>query len=169
MGRIGARKLKALVGIPDHGQRASYTCGVAALRAVLGYLSAWEGPEEDLEEMLGVDPEVGTEPERMVEVARDLGAPAKLLRGMTIEDLRQHVEAGEPVIVGYQAWRERGEGGPWRESVESGHYAVVRGFGGGKVLLKDPVLPGTTAIPVGEFEERWRTVDGERLGIVFAR
>lgn len=143
-----------LLPVPDTRQSTIYSCGAAALQAVLMYWGV-EYREDELMEMLGTDPEQGTHPESIVRVARELGFEAELREGMTLEDLSRLVGEGVPVIVDCQAWRE-GDQPPWRDTWEDGHYMVVIGIDSENVYFEDPSALGSRGfIPRDEFLERW--------------
>jgi Predicted double-glycine peptidase len=65
----------ALFSMPDTRQSTEYSCGAAALQAVLGYWGRDIG-EEDLREMLNTNAEYGTYPDDILRVAGALGLQA---------------------------------------------------------------------------------------------
>ncbi|MBI3925261.1 MAG: C39 family peptidase [Armatimonadetes bacterium] len=149
-----------LLQVPDVRQSTPYSCGAAALQAVLAYWGV-ELREDQLMERLGTDPEVGTPPDAILRVARELGLQADLREGLALEDLAAALEQGVPVIVAMQAWRD-GPGSPWAEEWDDGHYVVVIGLDAEKVVVEDPSLLGSRGfLPRAEFVERWHDVDGQ--------
>jgi uncharacterized protein len=159
-----------LLPLPDVRQGTAYSCGASALQAVLAYWGV-EIREDKLMELLGTDPEVGTPPQAILRTAQDMGLKATLQEHLTLDDLAQHLEAGLPVIVAGQAWRED-VSGTWADEWECGHYMVVIGLDHENVYFEDPSLLGSRGfIPREQFLERWHDVDGLgrkylRLGIL---
>ena len=62
--------------MPDTRQSTEYSCGAAALQAVLGYWGRDIG-EEDLMELLNTDPDSGTYPDDIIRVAHQMGLEAE--------------------------------------------------------------------------------------------
>lgn len=160
----------SLLPVPDVRQSTTWTCGAAALQAVLAYFGV-EYREGQLVELCGSNPDAGTPPEAIVRVAGAEGLLAELKENLTLEDLEAAVGRRQPVIVAIQAWREDAAR-PWSQEWDSGHYVVVIGLDAGRVYLEDPSLLGSRGyIPRDEFLERWHDVDGagrryHRMGIV---
>ncbi|MCK7482927.1 MAG: cysteine peptidase family C39 domain-containing protein [Candidatus Moduliflexus flocculans] len=91
--------------MPDVRQSTGYTCGAAALQAVLAYWGMSER-EDRLAARLRSTPEAGTHPDDIVRVAREFGLTAELREGLDLSDLESALAAGTTVIVDLQAWRE---------------------------------------------------------------
>ncbi|MGE0488135.1 MAG: C39 family peptidase [Vulcanimicrobiota bacterium] len=149
-----------LLPVPDTRQSTVYSCGAAALQAVLMYYGQ-EFIESDLMTRLGTDPENGTPPHAIVKVARELGLNAELREGMTLEDLAREVRAGVPVIIDAQAWSD--EPHPdWKNDWVDGHYMVVVGIDEQNVYFEDPSTLGSKGvIPRQEFLDRWHDVEAD--------
>lgn len=158
-----------LLPLPDVRQSTPYSCGAAALQSVLAYWGI-EIREDQLMELLGTDPEIGTPPRAIVTAAESMGLKAGLQEELSLEKLAVFMKEGIPVIVAAQAWREQSEG-DWSEEWECGHYMVVIGIDQDNVYFEDPSLLGSRGfIPRDQFLERWHDVDGKgrqylRLGI----
>jgi predicted double-glycine peptidase len=175
----GGRALTAslaprLVPVPLISQSSPWTCGPAALMAVLVYFGVYDGAESQLDAELAVTPEDGTRVRDMVAVARRFGLRADARTGLGFEDLRRELARGAVVIVALQAWAT-GQVTDWRSDWEDGHYVVVVGVGGDRVYFMDPsVRTGYAYLPRAEFVDRWhdydldrgRKVVWDRLGIV---
>ncbi|MBN1532026.1 MAG: C39 family peptidase [Spirochaetes bacterium] len=148
--------------VPDVRQSTTYSCGAAALQAVLMYWGV-EKREGDLMKMLGSSETSGTGPERIAAVAKQLGMKAAVRENLSIVDLRHSIERGVPVIVAIQAWVDPAPRGfCWRDDWEDGHYVVVTGLDERNVYVEDPSLLGTGGyIPLGEFADRWHDYSGE--------
>jgi len=94
----------ALFSMPDTRQSTEYSCGAAALQAVLGYWGRDIG-EEDMREILNTNEESGTYPDDVIRVADALGLQAEYKENMTMADLENYVAQGIPIMVDCQAWR----------------------------------------------------------------
>lgn len=149
-----------LAAVPDVRQSTGYTCGAAALQAVLAY---WGFPEREdrLVARLGSTPDAGTPPDAIVRVAREFGLSAELREGLALADLEAALAAGTTVIVDLQAWRDR-EDLPWTEIWDDGHYVVLLGMDADRLYFEDPSLLGARGtIPRAEFVDRWHDYEGE--------
>ena len=151
----------ALFIMPDTRQSTEYSCGAAALQAVLGYWGRDIG-EEDLREMLNTNEESGTYPDDIIRVAKALGLLAEYQENMTLVDLEDYVAQGIPVMVDCQAWRSVSQyNESWADTWGNGHWMVVIGIDEYNVTLEDPYLLGDRGIlSREEFEARWHNSRG---------
>ncbi|HMA54084.1 MAG TPA: cysteine peptidase family C39 domain-containing protein [Acidobacteriota bacterium] len=146
--------------IPDVRQSTNYTCGAAALQAVLSYWGTDER-EDRLAARLKSTPEAGTHPLDILRVAREFGLSAELREGLDLADLERALAGGTTVIVDLQAWRERADV-PWTETWDDGHYMVLLAMDAGNLYFEDPSLLGARGkIPRAEFVDRWHDYEGE--------
>lgn len=167
--------------VPTVRQATSYTCGAAALQAVLAYWGRYDGGETALAKRLGSDPTDGTKVAAILRVARESGLEAEAKEKMTVGDLRAAFKRGDTVIVNLQAWADwetkapplRGEA--WSARWEDGHYVVLVAVDETNAYFMDPsVLPGLAWLPLSELPHRWHDYEREgravrrfeRLGIV---
>jgi predicted double-glycine peptidase len=149
----------AFASVPDVRQSTGYTCGAAALQAVLAYWGTSER-EDRLAARLNSSPEAGTHPLEIIRVAREYGLSAELREGLSLADLESALAAGTSVIVDLQAWRERTDV-PWTETWDDGHYMVLLSFDAANLYFEDPSLLGVRGvIPRAEFVERWHDYEG---------
>lgn len=138
-----------LVRQPD-----GYTCGVAALQSVLHYYGVVVRHDQ-LAAALGADPEQGTHYQRMAAYARTSGLDVTIVTEMTLDSLRQWIDAGVPVIVALQAWGAR-PGSTYIDAWDEGHYAVVVGYDQDCFYFMDPSTLGNyTYIATAAFLARW--------------
>ena len=151
----------ALFSMPDTRQSTEYSCGAAAMQAVLGYWGRDIG-EEDVREMLNTNEESGTYPDDIIRVARALGLQAEYKENMSMNDLENYVAEGIPVIVDCQAWRSVSQyNESWTDTWYNGHWMVVIGIDDKNVTLEDPYILGDRGIMSREeFEARWHNVRG---------
>lgn len=149
----------SILPVPDVRQSTTWSCGPSALQAVMMYWGR-EILESDLMRMCHTTSD-GTSPDDVVRVAREQGFDAQLRDGLTVDDLKASVNAGVPVIVECQAWRDGADlQRPWKDIWDSGHFMVVIGVDERNVYFEDPSLLGSRGvIPRAEFEERWHDVD----------
>ncbi|HWQ19668.1 MAG TPA: C39 family peptidase [Methanotrichaceae archaeon] len=150
-----------LLQVPDVRQSTNYSCGAACFQAVMRY---WEGEdlrEGQLMELLNTTPVDATDPDDMVRVAEKMGLEAEIRENLTLDDLKNSVQEGVPVIVAAQAWKY--ENDSW-EDYENGHYMVVIGVDDRNVYLEDPSILGSRGyISRDEFVRRWHDYRDESL------
>lgn len=145
---------------PDTIQSNSYSCGVGAVQAVLQYYGHW-GYQDKYAKEMGTSPEEGTNPASMIACLRKRGLDARLVEGLTVEDLRRYVDEGVPVIVDFQAWNGAADH-DYSKEWEDGHYGIVVGYEGDLLLIEDPSLLGTLGtLRADELERRWRDYENE--------
>jgi len=150
---------RPFAGVPDVRQSTGYTCGAAALQAVLAYWGTSER-EDRLAARLHSTPEAGTHPLDILRVAREFGLTVDLREGLGLADLERGLADGDSVIVDLQAWRERTDV-PWSETWDDGHYMVLLGLDAVNLYFEDPSLLGARGvIPRAEFVERWHDYEG---------
>ena len=152
--------------VPLFHQATGYSCGAAAMQAILYYWQAYDGQESDLYKVLGTTPAEGTPPEKLVAGARSFGLEARMTEGTELSDLRAALAAGETVIVNLQAWREDAEKAkPWKDLWEDGHYIVLVAMDDTHLYAMDPsVGAGYAFLPLQELPDRWHdyeTVNGK--------
>jgi len=148
--------------VPDVRQSTTYSCGAAALQAVL---CAWgiDSRERTLMDKCGTTESAGTAPEAIAAAARARGLAATLVDETDLAALRAAAARGVPAIVAIQAWTdERPAGFSWRDDWEDGHYVIVLGIDDRNVYVEDPSLLGTRGIiPRTEFVDRWHDYTGD--------
>ena len=163
-----------LVPVPLISQSSPWTCGPAALMAVLVYFGVFDETESVLERELGATPEEGTAVTSLVAVARRYGLDADARTDLTLEDSDRALARGTVVIVALQAWADAPVT-DWRSRWEDGHYVVVVGVTAERVYVMDPsVRTGYAYLPRAQFLDRWHDYDRQdpqtavwnRLGIV---
>lgn len=145
-----------LLRVPDTKQTTDYSCGASTMQAMARYYGQ-EHEELDLMVQLGTEPLEGTHPQDMARVAAQLGLQGKLQTELGLEGLQKELDAGRPVLIVAQAWREESENTkPWLECWNSGHYMIVMGMDQEQVYFEDPWILGQRGlIAREEFLERW--------------
>jgi predicted double-glycine peptidase len=148
--------------VPDVRQSTTYSCGAAALQAVLSYYGI-DKREKALMDMLKTTEEVGTSPDNIARVAKELGLQADPRENVTYEDLIKAYREGIPVICAIQAWTDvPAEKRSWTSDWEDGHYVIIIGADDQFVYVEDPSLLGSRGIiPKQEFLDRWHDYTGK--------
>ena len=79
---------------------------------------------------------------------------------VSLEQLRQHLDQGRPVIVLIQAWADRHLTlRQWRNNYDDGHYVVLIGYEGVELYFEDPASFHRTWLRENEFLARWHDRD----------
>jgi predicted double-glycine peptidase len=164
-------QIKNLIRIPLVRQTMDYTCGVAALQSVLLCYGEEYGQLE-LARILGTDTHKGTSYRAILRFAnrkfsnqRKRDFQMRKWCDMKIDDLRQVIDAGKPMIIFMQAWGNSGVN--WKKEWKEGHYVVAIGYDEKNIYFMDPSTLGQyTYVPIEEFLDRWHDKDpsiGEKL------
>ena len=145
------------VWVPEVIQHTTYSCGAAALHSVCCYWGVGLRCDLDYIPYLECNDKAGTTPENIIYFARSLGLRAKEMHGMSIEDLKQLLDAGRPVICPIQAW---GNKRTYRDKNHSGHYVIVIGYDDRRIYMEDSSLPGRRGYLIyRQFVQRWHDED----------
>lgn len=147
-----------MLDFPETRQTFNFDCGAAACKAVLNYYGV-DIIEADLMKKLGTCKD-GTPADSIVKVCRECELDVK--DGvMTVEELKQAVKDGFPVIIALQAWTEEDDI-DWTKAWDDGHYVVAVGYGDGKIIFEDPSDFNRQYLSDDELMERWHDtgVDG---------
>ena len=162
-----------LIRVPLTRQSSNYTCGVAVLQSILYFHDAQDDYSEDtLVKELKADPVNGTSYQAIANFARSKGYLVDVRTGMTLDDIRDFIEKGVPVIVLVQAWAESPV--DYSRDWDDGHYAVAIGYDRDSVYFMDPSTMGNyTYLPNQEFLDRWHDEDKgvklDRFGLIIKR
>lgn len=164
------------LAVPNVRQTRDFSCGPAALLAVLRYFGYQVATETALYRPLGTTAENGTLPEALAQGARRFGLKATVRQPMTLAQLRAAVDGGKPVILELQAWRKPAtRHQSWRDTWDDGHYVVLVGVDREYVYLMDPSTEHAyTYLSHDELVARWHDVNtrqgvslrDHRLGVV---
>jgi predicted double-glycine peptidase len=148
------------LAVPLTGQDTDYSCGAAALLAVLRYWGVGQDVEEsDLYEDIDTTERDGTPPDAMAEEAEARGLKANYRGDVTTDDLKDALTAGLTVILDIQS-------GDDPSSDDDGHYVVLVGMDDANAYVMDPASGGSYAwVPLDELDERWH--DDEDHGALF--
>jgi len=151
-------------------QTFEFDCGPKALQLVMAYYGV-DMREDELIKELGTDQQQGTPVANMIAVAESKGFHVQAKNGWSLDELKELVDKGHPVIVLLQAWAERYMTlEDWRNNYDDGHYAIVIGYTNGIMVFEDPSSIRRTWLTEEEFLVRWHDKDAdqkyERFGMV---
>ncbi len=148
-----------LIRVPLVRQSTDYTCGVAALQALLAYYGQ-DVREDVLSKALHAKHKTGTRYKNIAHYAQEHGLSVEIRKEMSVEELRQSLKAGHPVLCLIQAWPDKKT--DFASDWDDGHYVVAVGYDDQKFVFMDPSTVGHYAyIPVEEFFQRWHDIDGK--------
>lgn len=139
---------KLRLRLPYQKQKNGHYCGPAALKMALLHLGFRMSQDEIAREM-SVSEETGTENDDMIAFARKQGFETVSKTGSSLNDLRELIRKGLPVIVNYI-----------EPTDEDGHYAAVSGLTAHNVVLHDPWNGKNFKLPHAKFLERWHDSSG---------
>lgn len=123
-----------------NGEYQESWCGPTTLGMVYEYHGRLESTRDIAERIYDFETRNGTDPNAIIKDAKIHGFPNSVIRtGVDLDFLQDELESGHPVIVGVEvAW-------------QSGHYMVVVGMEGDKIIVNDP---GRTNVR-REFNRSW--------------
>lgn len=148
-------------------QTSDYDCGAMALQLVMAYYGV-DVRGDRLMEALGTGKD-GTRVSMMISVAESYGFDVFHKSNWKINELKDTVEQGYPVIVLVQAWAERYlTQAEWRKNYNDGHYVVVIGFSKGVIMFEDPASFRRTWLTEREFLARWHDRNDD-TGVTYDR
>jgi predicted double-glycine peptidase len=169
-------KPPVLLGVPNVRQHTAYSCGAAALQAILAYYDH-NVRQDVLMAKLGTNEIDGTAYWDIVRVAQEYGLKPTVVTHMTRKRIIAEINRGLPVLIAIQAWIDGGnprdlEG--WAARTDDGHYLVAIGYDRNRMYFEDPAMFGIGYIGFDELEARWHDYDqkGNRLdhfAIIFER
>lgn len=136
------------LSVEPYDQKAGY-CGPASLHMVLDYYGDQES-QDRLADLAGTTEEEGTTGEQIVSAAKKLGYEAWLQDESDLEDLKDLVDKGVPVIVDWF-------------SKDTGHYSVVTKIDRdeGTITIQDPEIARSRTMDFEEFVGVWFDFDGD--------
>lgn len=160
-----------LIRLPLVRQATDYTCGIGALASILAYYGI-ETREDELSKKLKSDPKKGTAYQRIADYAQAQGCEVRIVKNMSLADLKGFLDKQVPVLCLLQAWGDDPE--DYEKGWQDGHYVVAAGYDHRNIYFMDPSTLGNFAyVPIESFLKRWHDTDGkERLfnfGMVISR
>lgn len=156
-----AAKCDIKVKLPDVRQERDYSCGASAFQAIAEMYGVGPNEESWYRDALDTDPEEGTPPQNIRELADQLGLQTIVKQNMSDDELKQWMDRGVPVILLIQAW-----GDPATYSADgNGHYVVAIGYNDDELIVEDPSLRLTRGyIDWSDLNTRWHDsgMNGEK-------
>jgi len=140
-----------LIDFPEVRQTTDYSCGASALQAILYYYGL-SYREDQLIEILRSNHNAGTPPSNIVTYCRKLGFIVIEKQHMTIDDIRYYLKQKIPILVAYQVSGAS-------NTCQNGHYSVIIGLQGDKLIFDDPAIIGKGFIRIADFFRRWYDCD----------
>lgn len=127
-------------------QATPWTCGPAALRAVLAHHGIEVG-EDAVATLAGNVPVIGCRPSGLVQAATELGCRADVFQARDLAALAPLLAADLPVLIVVDSWTHPGK---------AGHWVVVTLLGPRRVRVMDPHVAGCFRdLTPAELEARW--------------
>lgn len=134
-------------------------CGPASLKIVLAYFGV-EKSEEEIAELCGRDPELGTDDAGLKKAAENYGFKVEIKNNATFDDIQEWLQKGVPVIVD---WFTRGRADYLDSEVADGHYSVIVGLDDKNIYLQDPEIGGMRTLDRNDFMKVWFDFRGEHI------
>ena len=126
-------------------------CGPASLKMVLAYYGI-EKTEQELAQLLGTHPDLGTSDEQLKKAAESLGFKVEIKNNSTFEDIQSWLDKKVPVIVN---WFTRGRTDYPESAVPDGHLSVGVGLDDKYIYLQDPEIGKLRQIARDDFMKVW--------------
>jgi predicted double-glycine peptidase len=134
-------------------------CGPASLKMVLAYYGV-EKTEQELAQLAGTDPDLGTSDKDIKRAAESLGFTVDIKNNSTFEDIQTWLDKKVPVIVN---WFTRGRTDYGDSAVPDGHYSVVVGLDEEYIYLQDPEIGKIRKIARDDFMKVWFDFTGKYI------
>ncbi|MDD5071524.1 MAG: cysteine peptidase family C39 domain-containing protein [Patescibacteria group bacterium] len=147
-----------MIKLPELIQTYVWDCGPKALQAVFAYYGI-HAREDDIMEMAGTTKD-GTPISGMKKTVKKYGLKCQAGR-MTIEEVKNYIGRGIPVILLLQAWPMK-KVEDWSRHWDDGHYAVAVGCTAEKIIFEDPWILSRSYLTHKELEKRWHDKIGNR-------
>jgi ABC-type bacteriocin/lantibiotic exporter with double-glycine peptidase domain len=148
----------SMLDLPTGRQTFDFDCGAKALQLVFMYYGI-DIREDELMTELKTD-ETGTRIENMISAAERRGFQAVARCEVSLETVKEFVDAKHPVIVLVQAWADRYMAlEDWKQDYDHGHYVIVIGYSGNILVFEDPGSIRRTWLTEEEFLARWHDRD----------
>ena len=134
-------------------------CGPASLKIVLAYFGV-EKSEEEIADVCGKNPELGTDDAGLKKTAEHYGSKVEIKNSAEFTDIEEWLKRKVPVIVD---WFTRGRADYPDSEVADGHYSVVAGLDDEHVYLQDPEIGTMRTISRDDFMRVWFDFRGKYI------
>jgi SPP1 gp7 family putative phage head morphogenesis protein len=132
---VGWFPARGLLDLEDVRQPTHFECGSAATKSAFEYVGAPVRPLSWWTKKLGTDAKQSTQPQAIIDLGHELGLQIEAKQDMSIDDLRQCIARGWPVLVPFQDY---GPYLPKAAEYKYGHWAAVVYVADGYIFLQDP-------------------------------
>ena len=151
-----------ILDFPELRQSYDYDCGALSLQSVLVYYGL-DMREEMVMKQLGSSEAHGTPITMMIAGATYYGIDVDTRNDLTIDDLKNSIDNGWPVIIALQAWadydRRHEPNFSYNDIWNEGHYVVAIGYDDQKIYFEDPSDPRRTWLSYPLLNDRWHDQD----------
>ena len=137
------------LSVPYVRQNADYLCGPACIEMLVRWRGG-EANQNEIAKLVQAAPDHWTDNDLLAAAAQKLGVRASAHDGSSIQEIRDAIYRGAPVVVNYIE-QEAGDG----------HFAVVIGYDGDELILHDPWHGPDFRIAADDFASRWYGADGK--------
>lgn len=155
--------MRKILEFPENRQVYNYDCGSNSVLSVLQYYG-YMGREDKIMELADTDKD-GTSGEGICDALNYFKVRYEEKQGMTVEEIRELIDRGFPVIISIQAYPDE-LGKDLSKSVEDGHFVVAIGYDEGGIILEDPSCCYRTYLTDKELMERWHDEDEYHWSLV---
>lgn len=132
-----------MIKIPFFHQETGYTCGPASMKMVFDFFGL-KISEKELKKKLKSNKEVGTNHEYLIKTAVKNGFYCYVHKNATINQIKDFLDEGLPVIVHYM-----------EPSSDEEHYSVIVEIKGRKIIMNDPWNGKRFKLSEKDFTGRW--------------
>lgn len=140
--------------LPFYKQSTDFYCGPASLQMLFEY-NRLKLDQDELANLLGTCPKQGTEHEMILNVIDEHGFSFFANNQSSVEEIQHFLDQKLPVLVNYLEPKDN-----------EGHYAVAVGHDEQKIILNDPTHGAGFALPIADFEQRFRCSQNKDSNIV---
>ncbi len=143
------------VHLPVIKQQKDWSCGASIFRSICEYFKI-HGDEKEFINLLDSD-KSGTWPQSIIKAAAKLGLHVDAKNNMSIDQLKNSLDSGRPVICAMQAW---GSKKSYYENNQTGHYVAAIGYDEKNIYFEDPYMEVTRGFrPIKAFDKHWHDKD----------
>ena len=164
---------EVFIDLPALRQYGGYTCGAACVQMLMNWLFPYAADLNlaQYEALLGTTPEDGTPPDAILAFLEESGVAFDASQGMTLDQLRECLGKGQPVLMALQAWSSAEDGSYNLDDpsdpesyLAEGHWVICVGYCQNTetpyFIFSDPACVGHTMIYADELNRRWIDMDG---------
>lgn len=169
---------EVFIDLPALRQYGGYTCGAACVQMLMNWLFPYAADLNlaQYEALLGTTPEDGTPPDAILAFLEESGVAFDASQGMTLDQLRECLGKGQPVLIALQAWSSAEDGSYNVDDpaaagtyLAEGHWVICVGYGQSGdqpcFIFNDPACVGHVLMDGAELEHRW--IDQDAAGTIF--